>query len=58
MKKDALKLTSADMDKLWGLAHKAKDDKSVVKLDRGTLVRLLIDHGKLLNYFEGKPENG
>jgi hypothetical protein len=53
-KKLDLKVTSEDMDKFWELANKARDDMSVIKISRGRLVRLLLDHGKLLNCYHGK----
>jgi acid phosphatase class B len=51
-----LKVTSADMDRFWDVVNKARDDLSVVKLSRKQLCTLLLDHGKLLNYYEGKPQ--
>jgi hypothetical protein len=44
--------TSQDMDHLWGTVNAARDGSIVVKIDKATLTRLLLDHGKLLNYYE------
>jgi hypothetical protein len=47
--------TSADMDHLWGVVNGARDGTVTIKVDKATLTRLLLDHGKLLNYYEGRP---
>lgn len=47
-------VTSADMDHLWGEVNKLRDGTTTVKVDRQVLTRLLLDHGKLLNYYEGR----
>lgn len=44
--------TSQDMDHLWGEIHRLREGTATVKVDRETLTRLLIDHGKLLNHYE------
>lgn len=44
--------TSSDMDHLWGSVHATRDSTSTVKVDKPTLTRLLLDHGRLLNYYE------
>jgi hypothetical protein len=46
--------TSQDMDHLWGIVNGARDGTTAVKVDKATLTRLLLDHGKLLNYYEGR----
>lgn len=52
MAKLDLQVTAADVDSLWKAANKARDDLSVIKLSKGQLVRLLLDHGRLLEYYE------
>lgn len=47
--------TSQDMDHLWGALHKLRDGTPTVKVDKDTLTRLLLDHGKLLKFYEGIP---
>jgi hypothetical protein len=47
-------LTSQCMDHLWGSVNAARDGSIQIKVDKATLTRLLLDHGKLLNYYEGK----
>jgi hypothetical protein len=47
-------LTSQCMDHLWGEVNKARDGTTAIKVKREVLVRLLLDHGKLLNYYEGR----
>lgn len=54
MTKLDLKTTSTDMDCMWGLVHKAKSDTATIKISRKILCDLLLDHGKLLNHYEGK----
>lgn len=54
MKKLELLTTSEGMDILWNKVNAARDDLSVIKLNRKLLCDLLLDHGKLLNYYEGK----
>ena len=44
--------TSQDMDHLWDAVNKARDGTATIKVDRQTLTRLLLDHGKLLNLYE------
>lgn len=44
--------TSADMDHLWSSVHATRDATPTVKVDKETLTRLLLDHGKLLNHYE------
>lgn len=44
-----LDATSKDMDHLWGEVNKARDGTTSIKVDKATLTRLLLDHGKLLN---------
>lgn len=44
--------TSEDMNHLWGHIHATRDTSSSVKVDKETLTRLLLDHGKLLNHYE------
>lgn len=44
--------TSQDMDHLWGEIHKTRDSSTTVKVDKATMTRLLLDHGKLLNWYE------
>lgn len=44
--------TADDMNHLWGSIHKLREGTDTVKVDRETLTRLLLDHGKLLNYYE------
>ena len=45
-------VTSADMDTLWGSVHATRDSTPTVKLDKEVLTRLLLDHGKLLGFYE------
>lgn len=45
--------TSDDMDHLWGEVNKTNGKH--VRVSREVLSRLLLDHGRLLNYYEGKP---
>jgi hypothetical protein len=45
-------VTSSDMDHLWGEVNKARDGTVAIKVNREVLTRLLLDHGKLLNYYE------
>jgi hypothetical protein len=47
-------LTSQCMDHLWGTVNAARDGSIQIKVDKATLTRLLLDHGKLLNYYEGR----
>lgn len=49
-----IETTSNDMDHLWGEINKLREGTATVKVDREVLTRLLLDHGKLLNYYEGK----
>lgn len=44
--------TSRDMDHLWGELHKLRQGSTSVKVDKEVLTRLLLDHGKLLNFYE------
>ena len=44
--------TSEDMDHLWGSINATRDGTPTVKVDKETLTRLLLDHGKLLNHYE------
>ena len=44
--------TSQDMDHLWGQVHKVREKTPTVSVDKETITRLLIDHGKLLNWYE------
>ena len=44
--------TSQDMDHLWGEVNKLREGTTSVKLDREVVTRLLLDHGKLLNFYE------
>ena len=44
--------TSQDMDHLWGEVNKARDGTVSIKVDKATLTRLLLDHGKFLNMYE------
>lgn len=44
--------TADDMDHLWGEVNKLREGTTTVKIDRQVLTRLLLDHGKLLNYYE------
>ena len=44
--------TSQDMDHLWGEVHKTRDGTPTVKVSKEIITRLLIDHGKLLNWYE------
>ena len=47
-------LTSSDMDHLWGEVNKLREGTPTVKVSRDVLTRMLLDHGKLLNYYEGR----
>lgn len=51
MKLDTL-VTSRDMDHLWGEVNKTREGSLSVKLNKEVVTRLLLDHGKLLNYYE------
>jgi len=44
--------TSQDMDHLWSELHKLRAGSASVKVDKEVLTRLLLDHGKLLNFYE------
>ena len=44
--------TSEDMNHLWSSVHATRDTTPTVKVDKETLTRLLLDHGKLLNHYE------
>ena len=46
--------TSQDMDHLWGIVNGSRDGTTNIKVDKAVLTRLLLDHGKLLNYYEGR----
>ena len=45
-------LSSQDMNHLWGEVNKARDGTVSIKVNREVITRLLLDHGKLLNYYE------
>lgn len=53
-KRDKLHLeaTGDDMTVLWGSINATRDTSTTVKVDKETLTRLLLDHGKLLNHYE------
>jgi hypothetical protein len=44
--------TSQDMDHLWGRVNDSRTSSKAITVDKATLTRLLLDHGKLLNYYE------
>lgn len=44
--------TADDMDHLWGEINRLRDGTTTLKVDRERLTRLLLDHGRLLNYYE------
>lgn len=46
--------TSDDMDHLWGVVNAARPKAQQVVVNKEVLTRLLLDHGKLLNYYLGK----
>lgn len=52
MSKIDTETTSSDMDHLWGEVHRTREGTATVKVDKATLTRLLIDHGRLLNHYE------
>lgn len=45
-------LTNEDMHHLWGSVHATRDSTSTVKVDKAILIRLLLDHGRLLNAYK------
>jgi hypothetical protein len=46
--------TSDDMDHLWGEVNGARDNTRQIKVSKEVLTRLLLDHGKLLNFYAGR----
>jgi hypothetical protein len=50
--------TSDDMDYLWGMINTSREKTTVVSVNKEVMTRLLLDHGRLLNYYLGRPVNG
>ena len=54
MKKIDEQVTSQDMDHLWSAVNNARERSTNIFVNKEVLTRLLLDHGKLLNYYLGK----